>query len=114
MDTKSQQLMMDIWCDKDISPYVEKLKEYVDKHFSVVLKQGYKFEPQGETVVYVLSESHFALHTYPENNYITLDIYICNLSIDLTKTKNDIESICDPKKVNFKIIKRGFEEGIDE
>ena len=114
MDTKSQQLMMDIWCDTDISPYVEKLKEYVDKNFSVVMRQGYKFEPQGETVVYVLSESHFALHTYPENKYLTLDIYICNLNIDLKKTQEDIKEICNPKKFNYKIIKRGFEEGINE
>lgn len=35
---------------------------------------AYRFEPQGVSIVYLLSESHIALHTWPENGtgYITL------------------------------------------
>jgi S-adenosylmethionine/arginine decarboxylase-like enzyme len=35
---------------------------------------AHRFEPQGVSIVYLLSESHIALHTWPENGtgYITL------------------------------------------
>ena len=35
------------------------------------------FRPQGMTAVWVLSESHFAVHTYPEHNYLSIDCYTC-------------------------------------
>lgn len=35
------------------------------------------FRPQGVTAVWVLSESHFTLHTYPEEGYISVDCYTC-------------------------------------
>ncbi len=35
------------------------------------------FEPQGLTAVWILSESHFSIHTYPEHLYISIDCYTC-------------------------------------
>ncbi len=32
----------------------------------------------GVTGIYLLSESHFALHTYPEHRLATLDLYSCH------------------------------------
>lgn len=112
MDVKSQQLVMDLWLDKDVEPVIKKICSLVESTFTVVSKGGHKFEPQGETIVFVLSESHFSLHSYPEHNYLTLDIYICNMTIDLSKVQKDIENICNPIKVDAKIIKRGHGQGI--
>lgn len=36
----------------------------------------------GVTGVVVLSESHVALHTWPERNAVTLDVYVCNYETD--------------------------------
>ncbi len=35
------------------------------------------FRPHGLTAVWVLSESHFTIHTYPEHGYISVDCYTC-------------------------------------
>ena len=43
----------------------------------VVSKLHEQFEPQGVTAVWILAESHFTLHTYPEHNYISVDCYTC-------------------------------------
>lgn len=32
---------------------------------------------QWETLVYVLSESHLAIHTYPEHGFIAIDLFTC-------------------------------------
>lgn len=114
MNTRSQHLLMDLWMDKPVEPLVEQLKEFIEKTFSVVNKTSHKFEPQGETIVFVLSESHFSLHTYPEHNYLTLDIYICNMSIDMIKVREEIISLCSPVKVNHTLLERGSDKGIDK
>ena len=44
--------------------------------FSVVERVFYDFNP-GWSVVFVLSESHMALHTWPEKGYLNLDIVTC-------------------------------------
>lgn len=36
-----------------------------------------QFEPQGVSIVYILAESHFSIHTWPEYNSCALDYYYC-------------------------------------
>lgn len=38
--------------------------------------------PAGATGAVVLAESHVAVHTWPELDAVTLDIYVCNFSQD--------------------------------
>ena len=45
--------------------------------FSVLGKLEHQFTPQGCSLVYLLSESHISVHTFPEKNYIAMDIYTC-------------------------------------
>lgn len=35
-------------------------------------------EGAGVTGVVILAESHVAIHTWPESNYVTLDVFVCN------------------------------------
>ena len=45
--------------------------------FTILTKTQHKFEPQGLTILYMLSESHISIHTFPEQHYLALDIYTC-------------------------------------
>lgn len=36
----------------------------------------------GVTGTVVLAESHLALHTWPETDYVTLDVFVCNMHCD--------------------------------
>jgi S-adenosylmethionine decarboxylase len=55
---------------------------------SVLGEHFYQFESfdqiqaGGATGAVVLAESHLAIHTWPERNQATLDIYVCNVSAD--------------------------------
>jgi S-adenosylmethionine decarboxylase len=40
--------------------------------------------PGGVTGVVLLAESHLAVHTWPELNAVTLDVYVCNFGADNT------------------------------
>jgi S-adenosylmethionine decarboxylase len=58
---------------------VEKLMDVMVKGlgFHVVKKCFHQFEPFGATALYLLSESHFSIHTFYEEERINLDIYCC-------------------------------------
>lgn len=42
----------------------------------------HKFDGGGITGTVVLAESHLAIHTWPELNSVTLDVYVCNFTQD--------------------------------
>jgi len=53
-----------------------------------------QFSPQGITILYLLSESHFSIHTWPEKKALTIDFYHCgSSSVDNFKIVE--EQICD-------------------
>ena len=50
-----------------------------EKFFTFPPWQG---QPGGVTGAVLLAESHLALHTWPERDGVTLDVYVCNFSTD--------------------------------
>jgi S-adenosylmethionine decarboxylase len=46
-------------------------------NYTILQKSQHIFEPQGFTTLYLLSESHISIHTFPEKNYAAIDIYTC-------------------------------------
>lgn len=61
-----------------------------DKIVEIVAQAGlnqvgvaeYVFPEGGYTFVILLAESHISIHTWPELGYITLDVFVCNVSRD--------------------------------
>lgn len=54
----------------------------------------YLFDSAGFTWVVSLKESHVSIHTRPEYNFLTLDIFLCNYSQNNdTKAKNIFNEI---------------------
>ena len=45
--------------------------------YTILSRTEYEFDPQGLTILYLLSESHISIHTFPECRYFALDIYTC-------------------------------------
>ena len=46
--------------------------------FTVLNFMEHRFSPQGYTAIWLLAESHCALHTFPEENKSYLEISSCN------------------------------------
>lgn len=46
--------------------------------FKVLDVLEHRFQPQGYTALYLLAESHFALHTFPECGRTYYEISSCN------------------------------------
>lgn len=45
--------------------------------FNIVSMQFHFFEPFGFTALYLLGESHFAIHTFPEENKTYIELTSC-------------------------------------
>jgi len=63
-------------------------------HVSILSNTFKKFDPQGVTVLYLLAESHFSIHTWPEHKCCAIDFYHCG---DRSKRNLQIaeEKLCD-------------------
>jgi S-adenosylmethionine decarboxylase len=48
-----------------------------DNEFQILNEVQYKFEPIGCSILFLLSESHLSIHTFPEKNHMSFDIYTC-------------------------------------
>ncbi|MGC8586601.1 MAG: adenosylmethionine decarboxylase [Candidatus Micrarchaeia archaeon] len=61
----------------------------------------------GVSIIAILEESHIALHTWPESNYATLDIYTCGASSDPEAAFNYIVQKLKPKDIKVFRADRG-------
>lgn len=108
MDTRSQHLLFDAVLEREIQESdIETIKSVIEKNLTVVSRIEHKFSPHGETIVFILAESHFSIHTYPENNYISMDIYVCNMQTDLNKILEEIKEKVPFVKTEMKLVERG-------
>ena len=69
------------------------------------------FDGGGFTGTVVLAESHLAIHTWPERQGLTLDVYVCNYTTDNTdkaeKVFRELEIALRPERTQFQAIHRG-------
>jgi S-adenosylmethionine decarboxylase proenzyme len=67
--------------------------------------------PGGVTGVVLLAESHLALHTWPEAQAVTLDVFVCNLSADNRDRARalmaSMEALFGAAEVRYHRIERG-------
>jgi S-adenosylmethionine decarboxylase len=111
MDTKGKHLLCDIWLDESVSDeLVKKITDVIDTNLTVMNRSSYKFEPEGLTVAYILAESHFTMHTYPESNYLSVDIYICSNDFDLDLLLVKMLDGLKVRKLTKKLVIRGIEQ----
>jgi S-adenosylmethionine decarboxylase len=73
----------------------QSFKTFIDQqidafNLSKVGEVYHDFPNGGYTGVVCLTESHLSVHTWPEKNYLTFDIFLSNHLRDNRKTTNDL------------------------
>ncbi|MFD0617951.1 MULTISPECIES: adenosylmethionine decarboxylase [Paenibacillus] len=77
---------------------------------TVLSVQAKQFEPQGATVLVMLSESHLSIHTYPERGFAAIDCYTCGETVDPQVAIDYLVSVLKPDKTYAKKLVRGIGE----
>jgi S-adenosylmethionine decarboxylase len=81
---------------------------------TVMSVQAKQFEPQGATVLVLLSESHLSIHTYPEKGFAALDCYTCGETVDPQLAIDYMVSVLKPETTHAKKLIRGMGELVVE
>ncbi|MBE8365081.1 adenosylmethionine decarboxylase [Leptospira borgpetersenii] len=67
----------------------------------------HRFSPYGVSGVVVVSESHFAIHTWPEYGYCAVDVFTCGDLIDNQAALDYLKEKFGSKNVSVAEMKRG-------
>jgi S-adenosylmethionine decarboxylase len=100
-------------CEFSILNDLEKIREIL---VSAALSAGaevretafHRFSPQGISGVVVISESHLAIHTWPELGYAAVDVFTCGERVDPWVAMEAIIKAFDAKSFTANEIKRGL------
>lgn len=102
-----------IYCSDDILNDRKALEKSLKKAISasglsLVSITGKQFDPVGVTVIAVISESHIAIHTYPEARHASIDIFTCAAgSTSVNKLIRFLKKAMKPKTVRIAELTRG-------
>ena len=100
-------------CDPEILKYVAPIREILlraarESGATLLGDHFHQFEPFGTSGVILIAESHFAVHTWPENAYAGLDIFTCGASMDAQAGIEIVGREVRAGEVQVKILHRGL------
>ena len=67
----------------------------------------HQFSPQGVSGVVVISESHLAIHTWPEIGFAAIDVFTCGESVDPWEACNYLIRAFKAQNATTTEVKRG-------
>lgn len=68
----------------------------------------HKFSPQGVSGVVVISESHLAIHTWPELGYAAVDVFTCGERVNPWDACNYVSEAFGAEYVKAQEVSRGL------
>lgn len=87
-----------------IRPLMEKIIE--NCRLNVVGKCEHQFSPVGATMLFLLSESHLTIHTYPEKKACSINLYTCNADTDFMEALDIIYKFFKKPFIIKKVMER--------
>ena len=120
MDTRGKHLILDFYdCDpeliNDSSFLLEACTSAARKANATILDTHlHKFEPQGISVLIILQESHLSLHSFPEESYVSVDIYSCGDCAEPLNAMGFLKEKFCSQTVIYKNLLRGINRQITD
>jgi S-adenosylmethionine decarboxylase len=98
-------------CDVDALSNIENLKsamgQAVELSGATILEgSSWVFPPSGLTMVFLLSESHASIHTYPEHGACFVDLFTCGEHCSAEKFDAAMRDYLKPKRVSERTLIR--------
>ncbi len=94
----------------DVEGVVRALDDAVRASGATILDScSYVFKPNGLTRVYLLSESHASIHTYPEHGSCFVDLFTCGDNCSSDRFDQILRAYLQPGTVNSRLLLRHTE-----
>lgn len=85
-------------CDRELLLDSDRSRELFtqavrDSGLTIVSEGFYRFSPHGFTCFLLLAESHASLHAWPEHGYCAIDLFTCNLDMDIQPVLDQLKTL---------------------
>ena len=100
-------------CDPNVLNSITKVEKYMidaalECGATIVQKCFHMFNPYGVSGVVIISESHLAIHTWPELGYAAVDLFTCGSSCDPMVEYEFLKKKFNSRAANYTELKRGI------
>jgi S-adenosylmethionine decarboxylase len=75
-----------------------------DLDINVIKSDYHEFPGGGLSVIYILSASHLAIHTWPEHNFMHFDLITCSPSTDFGKFQQKLREAYPMAKIKASVL----------
>ncbi len=95
-------LIIEMWgVNRKVCRMTDEIKDRVLKmieelNLSRMSDFTYQFVPHGVTAFVILKESHIAIHTWPELEYINMEMLTCSKTVDYSKMDKILKELFSP------------------
>ncbi|RTZ91662.1 MAG: S-adenosylmethionine decarboxylase proenzyme [Deltaproteobacteria bacterium] len=119
MKTLGRHVLTEFYgCKHKILDNIEEIKSLMEQAalFSgatIIDSRFHRFNPHGVSGVVIIAESHLAIHTWPEFDYASIDIYTCGTSVDPWKAYQYLKDHLNPRTDTKMELMRGSIEESD-
>jgi S-adenosylmethionine decarboxylase len=101
-------------CDRDLLLDSDRSRDLFteavrDSGLTIVSEGFYRFSPHGFTCFLLLAESHASLHAWPEYGYCAIDLFTCNLEMDLHPLIEKIQMLFGSVQCSVRVLDRNSE-----
>ena len=109
---KGYHILADLWgCPPEKVNEAGRLEEILTETtnkvgFRVVGKSFYQFTPNGATGVILLETSHISVHSWPEFDFVALDVYSCSGKTKAKKAISYLVEALNPEEVQIREVER--------
>jgi S-adenosylmethionine decarboxylase proenzyme len=73
---------------------------------TVLAESSHRFAPHGFSAYTLLAESHASVHAWPEYGYCAIDVFTCNLQLDLAPLFRRLQHDFGARKITLKRMDR--------
>jgi S-adenosylmethionine decarboxylase len=114
LKTLGRHLLVELYeCDTKVISDVRTIEEIMvgaakAAKATIVDVVFHNFNPNGISGVIVIAESHLTLHSWPEHNFASIDIYTCGSTINPWKAFDYLVKHFKAKNVTAMEFKRGL------
>ncbi len=119
-ESLGQHLILELFnCSKALINNIERLESIMkdSAEFSgatIVSTSFYPYVPEGISGIIILKESHLAVHTWPEYDFVAVDLFTCHDSIDFDKFIDHIKLALKAEKTSSQILPRGLHKSLEK
>lgn len=113
MNQLGNHIIMDLYgCDADKLDDVDYIRDALEKAAAaagatIVQTVMHRYLPQGITGICLVQESHLSIHTWPEYEFVAVDIFMCGKEGDPEKALDYLQNVLGGKDRQVQKMVRG-------